>query len=849
MSQWAVILVLLAALIIALGVYRIVRAVRDSRKDPFLRHTRRGDDDLSTVYSAVSKSEQANRVLREQNIGGAEENPPAEVSAKPAELKRATEAEVIEEGLNSRLEPTVGNLRHPTTRANENDENVADTQAGADEKIAPLEQSAVGLHTEPQDPAKRPEEPLSAKTGSGAPRSGHSPPPRPETQTEPDSALKNGEGTAERVSPNGHDTTVSRRPIDPINRGGHPHTSGTGATSRRPDVPQTTQRRRALPVARYVAGGWALFLDCEVKSYNIEKIVQKYGEIEQTIDRDANSGLFGPIKYFNRSLTIVWRSGQSCRVDLIGGSREALAFRCVGEERAELVGNPRRGLYLVLAPKDWIRDEELGGRAPIADQDTWDPEFNAYFFDLDHGSVIAFHKANGERWTLGRATIEIGLEGRTIEDVEQRMGPLFVEVPTIVEKDSAPLRIHSLVIGEAGKGRGLWRSSLPTTGTQTHLGLIAARGCGWYFVRAYDEDDQFLDSFVFRYAPGLNNFRVEQVNDGPEGRERVRVSFSVNDGTDIYPDADGLNHLSDVDPTLGSQRCEVFEWSQRPDWRYMCFWVKDLNGHRVPVCLDVDCVWWALREEVTPPTAKDWIRDTLTRNKSVLEPTSDVCLWLRLPRRVLAKTPRIRFGGIHERQLTTNANGVAKLMLNSFSDALDTSEFGRVPMTLSVDGEDLETPLEILIEARCRQCKACFDSTDKLVDHVVRRHHDDWFEMAKLRDVRVFPHGIPKGVYICNQCQKLYPESPIPAENANTLIMQHIEKEHPDAPHAFTAVHDRDQILAIYERNQRSIWYCRACGRQKGILPDPKDLDAGTKKHEHLLDEHSDELWTACEAG
>ena len=130
------------------------------------------------------------------------------------------------------------------------------------------------------------------------------------------------------------------------------------------------------------------------------------------------------LKDINGTLVISFDEDRSFHK--IALNKSFLLFKLVGEngDEGRRVKGPTRGSYLVIAPEDWERDDELGGAAPVEPEQVCIEGYLAHYFDLggDTNGVIAFWTEEGEHCKISPYNFSPKLGKKLISNPHVDMG-------------------------------------------------------------------------------------------------------------------------------------------------------------------------------------------------------------------------------------------------------------------------------------------------------------------------------------------------------------------------------------------------------------------------------------------
>jgi len=329
-------------------------------------------------------------------------------------------------------------------------------------------------------------------------------------------------------------------------------------------------------------------------------------------------------------------TGEDERTDHFGievGDESCLVFKLSGLERnrGRRVKNPTKGSFLVIAPTDWERDESESGPAPARPEYVCLEGYRAHFFNLEGGSEqrIALRDSIGRSHMIGSNEVCFQLVGKELSDASEVAGSLFGCLPPRIRINNGNWEsVETIVLGEEGRGRGRWRSGFqpdPTLTEQDIAAEIADRGTGWYFVRFYDSQDDFIDSLDFRFCPGLQRIAIPRSDPlpSPEGHRELIVEFQHDSHCRVH---DNALSPAQVERSEGRTILKIppEQKADRTHW-----FVGDGRTH-VTVTILAERVWWGLGRVNELPT--QWSDSCLFLPRDSFAATSEDAVWIRLPK-------------------------------------------------------------------------------------------------------------------------------------------------------------------------------------------------------------------------
>ena len=292
-----------------------------------------------------------------------------------------------------------------------------------------------------------------------------------------------------------------------------------------------------------------------------------------------------PLKSFEGQLSIELADGSSTLVQLFDQIPLIFKFHKNWQGEGRRIGQLTQGFFIVFAPKPWNRR----GHIPVESENCSDPAFAAHYFartDIDptQGSS-GFQEAR-----IPMSGPKFHLCGKRVFD-DSMQGDLFVGTPPQL---TGAGRVVWLRVGEEGVARGWGCNFKPSERT---LPEVMESRQGHFFLRAYDDDEEMLDSTQFRHFRNLQQILVNGepysnqalIRPGPTGHSPTTVEF-ISSGSaplraKVRPGSEAVgvegNRLI-AGPSLDSDNvcCEL-----------------ECDGGRVNVELKLPRVWWRIEQD------------------------------------------------------------------------------------------------------------------------------------------------------------------------------------------------------------------------------------------------------------
>lgn len=366
-----------------------------------------------------------------------------------------------------------------------------------------------------------------------------------------------------------------------------------------------------------------------------------------------------------------------------------LLFKLSGQDQnyGRSVKSLSSGLYLVVVPESWKRDEILSGPPPVTPEMVSLTGYQAHFFILNKkGGEIAFNKPGGEQFVIRSRAPRFELVGNQINDAEENLGPLFGQNPPRIRSkfDQDWAGISKIVVGEENSQQGKWRKDFspdPEPIEQDLPSEIAAKKGGWYFLRFYDSNEELLESLDFRFLSGLKNINLHQPSYFPSnaGHIPVQAAFLHESDCTVRP-ADELpanmQIHSESERTIvifpNDPACDESDWL-----------VGSQDGPEIKITLLVERIWWAVAEESNPPI--EWSDIVLGLAREDIVATSEKALWLRFPKQRWIDKISVGFsqGDLRSYSVKVTEKTIA-IPLRDFCDAQELETIGETRLILSI---------------------------------------------------------------------------------------------------------------------------------------------------------------------
>jgi hypothetical protein len=365
-----------------------------------------------------------------------------------------------------------------------------------------------------------------------------------------------------------------------------------------------------------------------------------------------------------------------------------------------------------------------------------------HFFELSEGpnASIAFRDHSGRSLVITSQRPRFHLVGNRLCDASEVLGPLFGgSPPRVCISGGTWQHVGAIVIGEEGRGRRKWRTSLELNRNVTEQELpaeIVERKTGWYFMRFYDLRGELTDSLDFRFVAGLGKITIPDGSPlpSPEGHRQIVIEFCHEQGCQVKPSP---SCPEDWKIESGAERTAATV-PPVPALDRSLWLAGYADSPGVPVTILLERIWWALSDGHQSDLI--WQDRCLPCARSDLRANSDKVISLRLPRQSWAGSVRVGFSKISARQYRTRVGDpVLTIPLRDFGDSPKVAVVGTLPLMLYVRLAEMtyETPLCVLsVRAGCKFDAFTAASEDELFSHVRSLHLQEFFPRLILDELR-----------------------------------------------------------------------------------------------------------------
>lgn len=423
------------------------------------------------------------------------------------------------------------------------------------------------------------------------------------------------------------------RHVAPEQRGGRPRgTSGpadkaasaTGAG----DVGRV---RSSLPELVCWKEGMAWVVGVEVPEELVERDLRVLDAAGNDLQEDGRQELHWRLKDPLGTVTVRWSDEAGMETDRCFEASNYRVFKLTRSGASgRYVERVTRGNYVVIAPQDLMRDESVGGTAPVAPENVIPEQARVSAHHLlvegDADGLLLKGSGSSPIEIQPSAATRFQLIGNTIKDAHAGAGPLFGREPPRFRVEGAE-EPSLFVVGVEGSSPGP-RPRQAAVSFDELRDWLDDNEPGWFYVRAYDANDELLESLDFRYVKGLEAIEVDELSPlpGPEGHRPAKVVFRVAPSVAVTP-VDGPPEIMSLDATPA----EGVVLPARPEAGRSTWRLSAGTGNCVDVVVHVPRIWWALTASGNADEPHAWSDRLHMLSVDDLRPTSPMRLSVLLP--------------------------------------------------------------------------------------------------------------------------------------------------------------------------------------------------------------------------
>lgn len=461
---------------------------------------------------------------------------------------------------------------------------------------------------------------------------------------ESDSASNSQVVPAEPVRPDGERTTtlalqpsaprsIGSRRVAPEKRGGRSRGTGRPADEATsvPAARDAARVRSLRPELVCWRQGMAWVVGVEVPDQLMEQDLRVLDAEDNDLQEDQLHELRWPLMDPLGTVTVRWSDEAGMETERCFEARNHRVFKVTTSGvSGRYVARVTRGNYVVIAPRVLTRDEAVGGTAPVAPENVIPEQARVSAHQLlveGEGDGLLLDGSGSSRIEVRPSTAtRFQLIGNIIKDAHTGAGALFGREPPRFRVEGAE-EPSLFVVGVEGPSPGP-RLRQAAVSFDELRDWLDDNEPGWFYVRAYDANDELLESLDFRYVKGLEAIEVDELSPlpGPEGHRPATVVFRVAPGTMVSP-VDGPPEIISLDPA----RAEGVVLPARPDGDKATWRVTSGTGKSVEVAVHVPRIWWAFTASAKADEPPAWSDRLNTLSAHNLRPTSPMHLSVLLP--------------------------------------------------------------------------------------------------------------------------------------------------------------------------------------------------------------------------
>ncbi len=460
------------------------------------------------------------------------------------------------------------------------------------------------------------------------------------------------------VRPDGEMTTTSALPsstsqpspssrVAPEKRGGRPRGPGEPAKEGAsvPDTPGVARVRSSRPELVCWRQGMAWVVGVEVPEELAEQNLRVVDVEGNNLQEDQLHELRFPLMDPLGAVTVRWSDAASMEAERCFEASDHRIFKVAKSGmNGRRVARVTRGNYVVIAPLALSRDEATGGTTPVAPENVIPEQARVLAHHLlveGKGDGLVLNGSDSSRVEVRPSTATVyELIGNIIEDAHTGAGPLFGREPPRLRMEGAA-ESSLFVVGVEGPSPRP-RSRQAAASFDELRDWLDDNQPAWFYFRAYDANDELLESLDFRYVKGLEAIEVDELSPlpGPQGHRPAKVVFRVAPGTVVSP-VDGPPEIASLDPV----RAEGVVLPARPDAGRSTWRLSAGTGNCVDIVVHVPRIWWALIASGNADEPHAWSDKPNMFSVDDLRPTSPMHLSVLLPEPGWADEVTVGFRG------------------------------------------------------------------------------------------------------------------------------------------------------------------------------------------------------------
>lgn len=421
----------------------------------------------------------------------------------------------------------------------------------------------------------------------------------------------------------------------PLKRGGRPRAP---AKAREKQAPEDTHHRRPKPEIVCWKREREWIPGVEIPDELLSDSAPEVWQNSLLLTQDESNEALWRLVDVRGQVVVRWNEDHDEPEASLSLEKEYMIFRLGGQtqNQGHRVRLPSSGTYLVIAPRDWERDEALSGSPQWAPEAVSLSGYRAHYYSLPRnaGGKIAFHTSFGEHVVIESEAPRFELVGTLLQDASDDAVPLYGgNLPRIrASGERGWMGVGAIVVGEEGGGPRRWRTQFNPALELIEQEMppqVAARGGGWYFLRFYDWNDDFLESLDFRFLSALKGIQILQQSPLPpeDGHTSVLVEMLFEPTLSIQASDERASKI----PVERENGKMILRIPPDPSFDETRWLMGFEGGPQLEVAILVERLWWAVCNEDVPPSK--WEDMLFVFSREDFSATSRTALWIKLPRR------------------------------------------------------------------------------------------------------------------------------------------------------------------------------------------------------------------------
>ena len=520
------------------------------------------------------------------------------------------------------------------------------------------------------------------------------------------------------------------------------------------------------------------------------------------------------LKDIDVPVLIHWTEKDIPKCISIKADKKQLLFKLTDDqENGHLVKTISIGSYAVFVPEKWVRDDSISGSPTVDPENATLEGYKVHFFDFLYGDLgtVAFYSEDGKPISFSKK-LQFELLGNRIPDISDNIGPLFGGSIPMIQMTTLKslIQITTIVIGEEGSGTKKWRTTLPYNQHSDLQQLpveLSTKGANWYFVRFYNSNNEFIDSFDFRYIPELQSVRVQH-NVETAIESTSEIEFIFDGACTILP----KDKFISIEENIISDGKTIARFYCNSIGQDTSHWVVEGHENSVEITIDLSRLCWNLGDESTIP--EKWNHKPVYLKRDIFKPTTSSCLYISLPRSHQNNHLLIGFRKENAQKFRVlSREKIIKISLRNFSDAREIELLNSAILNVWLNktsdfASDIDSHFVIATLPQVNtkyycsidQCDFQTENQNQLMHHWDQKHdvlhflqHVDNYDEYLKHYSNILGMNLPRKIYHCSHC-KDYVSADDSFSNSSDAIYKHLIDEHPGNTRSFRIVKSVDEI-------------------------------------------------------